>query len=50
MNHFCVVLNKKDHKRNELVTVVPLTSKNTNFSFLLPENIVEKALEKNGKR
>ncbi|PCF70945.1 hypothetical protein B4W73_11855 [Staphylococcus delphini] len=45
-NHFCVVLNKKDHKRNELVTVVPLTSKNTNFSLLLPENIVEKALEK----
>lgn len=45
-NHFCIVLNRKDHKGNELITVVPLTSKSTKFSLLLPENIVEKALEK----
>ncbi|HHD7397347.1 TPA: type II toxin-antitoxin system PemK/MazF family toxin [Staphylococcus pseudintermedius] len=30
-NHFCIVLNKNDHKRSELITVVPLTSKKLNF-------------------
>ncbi|ARH72703.1 TPA: type II toxin-antitoxin system PemK/MazF family toxin [Staphylococcus aureus] len=45
-NHFCVVLNKNDNKRNELITIVPLTSKDTKFSLKLQENLILKALEK----
>lgn len=45
-NHFCVVLNKNDNKRSELITVVPLTSKDTKFTIRLEENLVSKAIEK----
>ncbi|MBJ8247907.1 type II toxin-antitoxin system PemK/MazF family toxin [Staphylococcus pseudintermedius] len=45
-NHFCIVLNKNDHKRSELITVVPLTSKKTKISIRLPENILGHAIEK----
>ncbi|MGW7932118.1 type II toxin-antitoxin system PemK/MazF family toxin [Staphylococcus xylosus] len=45
-NHFCVVLNKNDNRNNELVTVVPLTSKDTKFSIKLNESLVLKATEK----
>lgn len=38
-NHFAIVLNKDDNKRNSMLTVIPLTSKEKNFYHKLNDEV-----------
>lgn len=42
--HFCIVLNKSDHKHNEKLTVVPLTSHQHPYTVRLKNTITETSL------
>ena len=40
-NHFAIVLNKSDHPKNSVLTVIPLSSKNKKIYLPLCDNIFE---------
>lgn len=44
--HFAIVLNKVDNPRNNVLTVLPLTSKKGKFNLCLKTLIVNKLVEK----
>lgn len=44
--HFAIVLNKYDNPKNNVLTVVPLTSKKSKFNLNLGNLIIDKMIEK----
>lgn len=47
--HFAIVLNNYDNPRNNVLTVVPLTSKKSKFNLNLESLVIEKLIEKINK-
>lgn len=47
--HFAIVLNKFDNPKNNVLTVIPLTSKKKTFNLDLGELVIEKLIKKVNK-
>ena len=44
--HFAIVLNKYDNPKNNVLTVIPLTSKESKFNLDLKNLVIDKLIEK----
>ena len=44
--HFAIVLNKFDNPKNNILTVVPLTSKKSKFNLSLGDLVIDKMIDK----